>query len=183
MCRRISHENQKLKPYFLCERSSKKDWIFVDDTNPLNGIFKQQFDQNNVTLTPSSYHYGNVNNIYIDDDSQFHTVNTPFSYIQASLNNNKSFYITKYMIKGNTRPGNDYHLKSWKFEGRKKSDGSWVEIDSHQNEPFSRSQIRVFDVDKDEIFDMVKLTQTDVNTSGNDQLIIKSFDIFGYLSQ
>ena len=71
------------------------------------------------------------------------------------------------------------HLKSWKLEGKQKSDGKWVLLDSHQNEIFSKLLLRTFPVSCNVKLDAVRLTQTERNTSNDNILLINSFDIYG----
>ena len=85
------------------------------------------------------------------------------------------------MIRGNKCNDNDCQLQSWKLEGQKASDGQWVTLDSHQNDPTRHLQTRTFDVSCDEKLKAVKLTQTGEDTGGENYLCINAFDIFGLL--
>ena len=85
------------------------------------------------------------------------------------------------MIKGNNNNDTSNQLKNWKLEGQKESDGQWIVLDSHNNDPLKRLQIRPFDVSCEERLKSIKITQTGTNTSNGNSLDINSFDIFGIL--
>ena len=85
------------------------------------------------------------------------------------------------MIRGNKNSDDYEQLQNWKLEGQKASDGQWVTLDSHQNDPTRKLQTRTFDVSCDEKLKAVKLTQTGKNTYGDNYLQFNAFDIFGLL--
>ena len=85
------------------------------------------------------------------------------------------------MIRGNRNGDNGWQLQHWKLEGQKASDGQWVTLDSHQNDPTRSRQTRTFDVSCDEKLKAVKLTQTGKDTCGINYLHINAFDVFGLL--
>ena len=116
-----------------------------------------------------------------NDDSYFHTNNVPNSFITASLKDGKTFIVKSYMIRGNKNGDTGWQLQKWKLEGQKASDGQWVTLDSHQNDPPKSLQTRTFDVSCDEKLKAVKLTQTGENTCGYNHLVINAFDVFGLL--
>ena len=114
-----------------------------------------------------------------DTNLDFCTNNEQNSWIEGNLKNKKPFTITKYVIRGNKNPANWNQLQSWKLEGRRISDGNWIEIDSHQNEPFDKLVVKTFPIQSQEKFDTVRLTQTGKTTANNDCLQINAFDIYG----
>ena len=84
------------------------------------------------------------------------------------------------MIRGNNRKdSNREHLKSWILEGKRESNGKWIEIDKHINEQFGTLSLKVFSVSCNEKLTAVKLSQVDKNAHGDYELVINAFDIFG----
>ena len=70
-------------------------------------------------------------------------------------------------------------LQTWKFEGRRITDGEWIELDKHENEPFDQLVTRSFPIDHKEKFDAVRLTQTGKETAGYNHLCINALDVYG----
>ena len=70
-------------------------------------------------------------------------------------------------------------LQTWQLEGQKASNGEWIVLDSHSNEPFCVLETRTFNISCEERLKSVKLTQTGTETSGYHYLCINAFDIFG----
>ena len=85
------------------------------------------------------------------------------------------------MIRGTKWIDTNHQLQHWKLEGQRASNGQWVTLDSHQNDPTRQLQTRTFDVSCDEMLKAVKLTQTGKETSGYNHLRINAFDVFGLL--
>ena len=102
-------------------------------------------------------------------------ISKPNHFLEAEPNE------LRYVIIGNTHGSdpNSYQLKTWKLEGRKASDGSWIVLDTHSNEQLSPKVPKVFNVSNNEKLTSVRLTQTGKNASGGDNLCINGFDIFG----
>ena len=147
-----------------------------DENDPLHGILRHEYLNDNVEMRASSEEHGEVYNLINKD--KFYTKNEKNSWIEGSLKNKKPFVATKYIIKGNSC-GN-YHLKSWKLEGHRISDGKWIVLDVHLNEPFSDNELKTFSIQCQEKIDKILLTQTGENTHGNEYcLYISAFDIFG----
>ena len=152
----------------------------MTDEDPLKGILYREHQKGNVIMETSSTRSGDVYDlIKSDPNANFHTQNSSNSWIQASLKNNKPFILRKYMIRGNKFPRNGYHLRSWKLEGKKESNGEWIVLDSHSNEPFDQLLTKVFPASFSETLTAVKLIQTDTDLSGANNLCINQFDIFG----
>ena len=148
--------------------------------DPLNGLLRQEYLKGNVEMRTSGTSYGDVYNLLQNDTNlHFHTHSEQNSWIEGNLKNKKPFTITKYVIRGNKCSG--CHLQSWKLEGRRISDGNWIEIDSHQNEPFTKLVVKTFPIQSQEKFDTVRLTQTGKDTNNYDHLCINAFDIYGYI--
>ena len=148
--------------------------------DPLNGLLRQEYLKDNVEMRTSSTYNENkdVYDLLKNDTSlDFFTKSYENSWIEGNLKNKKPFTITKYVIRGNKY--SNCHLQSWKLEGRRISDGNWIEIDSHQNEPFNKLVVKEFTIQSKEKFDTVRLTQTGKNTSNDDYLTINAFDIYG----
>ena len=176
--RRLIQENLPMNLSIDVKRYSFVTYDY-DDNNPLNGILRQEYLKDNVEMKASGTSYANVYDLLKNDESaNFHTTDSPNSWIEGSLKTKKPFIITKYVIRGNMHNG-PRHLKSWKLEGKQKSDGKWVLLDSHQNEIFRKLLLRTFPVSCNVKLDAVRLTQTERNTSNDNILLINSFDIFG----
>ena len=164
------------------QNNNKKRYVIKYEYNgndPFNGLLRQEYLKSNVEMRASSTS-GSQNVFYLlknDTSSYFATDNQQNSWIEGNLKNKKPFKVTKYVIRGHT--GTDNHLRSWKLEGRRISDGNWIEIDSHQNEPFNKLVVKAFPIQSNEKFDTVRLTQTGKTTSNGDYLIINAFDIYG----
>ena len=164
------------------EQSNEDKYTEIGKEDPHRGIFRRENEKGNTTLSASSYCNGDINDLLnADDDSYFLTENEPNSFITASLKDGKSFIVKSYMIRGNKYDDDGCQLQSWKLEGQKASDGQWVTLDSHQNDPTRQLQTRTFDVSCDEKLKAVKLTATGKDTNGCDYLRINAFDVFGLL--
>ena len=151
-----------------------------NQNNPLNGLLRQEYLKNNVEMRASSIGYGDTYSLLdCSDDEDFFTDDEENSWISANLKNKKPFTITKYAIRGNKC--NDYinQLQSWKLEGHRISDGQWVELDSHQEEPLTTLSMRSFPIQSTDKYDEVRLIQTGKDTAGCDNLRINAFDIYG----
>ena len=146
--------------------------------DPLNGILRQEYLKNNADMRTSSTGSGDVYDLLKNSiEADFYSNDEPNSWIEGSLKNKKLFSLTKYVIRG--RKTGSAHLKSWKLEGHRISDGNWIELDSHQNEPFDQLVLKVFPINSNEKFDTVRLTQTGKTTVNTNYLNMNAFDIFG----
>ena len=178
--RRFVQSTIPMNPEFLKGRH-KELYTEIGKEDPHSGIFRRENEKGNATISASSYYRGDINSLLkADDNSYFRTNNEPNSFITASLKDGKSFIVKSYMIRGN-KYDNYHQLQNWKLEGQKASDGQWVTLDSHQNDPTRTLQTRTFDVSCDEKLKAVKLTQTGKNISGYNHLRINAFDVFGLL--
>ena len=180
--RRFVQSTIPMNPEFLKGRHEQYTEIGKED--PHRGIFGRENEKGNATISASSTCIGDVKYLLkANDSSDFYTNNYPNSFITASLKDGKSFIVKSYMIRGNYRSNTGEQLQNWKLEGQKASDGQWVTLDSHQNDPTRKLQTRTFDVSCDEKLKAVKLTQTgkDTSTSGCNHLQINAFDVFGLL--
>ena len=183
MIRRLIESHLPMNPNYFKERHDKPsnnedDFIYVTDNDPLNGILRREGAKGNVVMKASSTLNGSVYDIICaDSEADFYTNDVPQSWIKASLKNNKPFRITKYMIRGHI--GSSNFLQSWKLEGKRVKDNQWIEIDSHENEPFTKLGLKVFSVSCADLLSAVRLTQTSTNVYGNNYFHINAFDIFG----
>ena len=155
----------------------------VTDDDQQKGILFYEHQKDNVVLESSSNNgYDICRLVKEGHPNYFMTCNYSNSWIRASLRNFKPFIVRKYVIIGNTYDSsnpNSLQLKTWKLEGRKASDGSWIVLDTHSNEQLSPKVPKVFNVSNNEKLTSVRLTQTDKNATGGDNLCINGFDIFG----
>ena len=183
--RRFTQSNIPMKPPFIEGRHQPKiKRTLIDKKDPLNGILRREHEKGNVLLEPSSKANGDVYSLLkADDNSDFYTLSSPNSFIKASLKDGKTFILKSYMIRGNHCNNNSCQLKSWKLEGERASDGKLILLDSHNEDPTKKLEVRTFDVSCEEQLKSVKLTQTGKNTSNNYYLIINAFDIFGVLCE
>ena len=183
MSRRVVEPHLPKSPNYTSPRHKERlnNLIQVTESDPLNGILRRLNSRGLVTMEASSRHQGGVYDlIKADENADFNTQSQPESWIKASLKENKSFIISHYMIRGRKYEGSgSYHLKSWKVEGQKKSNGEWILLDTHNEEPFEKLVTRVFPVSCKELLTSVRLTQTSPDTMGYHYLEINAFDIFG----
>ena len=164
-----------MKPRYIKGRhTSNKTEITMDD--PLNGILRRENKKLDVLIEASSTIGGNVYDLLkAERNIQFWTKNEENSFIKASLSEGKTFILKSYMIR------NTGHLKHWRLEGQKASNGEWILLDRHSNEPFDQLVVKTFNVLCKEELKAVKLTQEGKSTIGNYYLKINAFDIFGVL--
>ena len=178
--RRFIQPNIPVKQKYIRRRHVGHEKI-IGSEDPLSGILHREHEKKNVLLDAPHLGVSNKDGIYnlvkASDDSYFHTK----SYITASLKNCKTFIVKSYMIRGSRYEDIDCQIKSWKFEGQKASNGEWIVLDSHDNDPTKKLQIRTFGVSCDEELRSIRLTQTGTNTLNTDLLCINAFDIFGIL--
>ena len=163
---------------------NQEKYTEIGKEDPHRGIFGRENEKGNATISASSTHTGDVYTLLkANDNTRFWTNNEPNSFITASLKDGKTFIVKSYMIRGNKGTNTGSQLQNWKLEGQKASDGQWVTLDSHQNDPTRKLQTRTFDVSCDEKLKAVKLTQTGPNThtEGHNILRINAFDVFGSL--
>ena len=149
--------------------------------NLSKGILKTQYSNaKNVKLKGSGV-IGNIYDIISDKEHvTFYTEDAPDRWIQASLVDNKAFVLTHYALRGNNLRGEcQYQLQSWILEGRKQSDGKWIQLDSKSDDPLYRFEWKLMKLPPTEPLDAIKLTQTGHNSNGNDILQINAIDIFG----
>ena len=182
--RRLLEPSLPKSPNFETNRHNKQEPIHpnkqeITDSDPLKGILYREHQQGNVVLDASAKGGDIYNLVKADPNLNFNTGNSPNSWIQASLKDNKPFLLRKYMIRGNKNSRNGNHLRTWKLEGKKESNGEWIVLDTHSNEPFDKLLTKVFPVSCNETLTAVKLTQTDTELSGTYYLHINAFDIFG----
>ena len=177
--RRLVQERIPIRRHDINRYSIKS--IVYNENDPLNGLLRQEYLNNNVEMRTSSTSAGNVYDLLKNSEEvDFYTNNEPNSWIEGNLKNKKPFSITKYVIRGRKYEySNSYHLQTWKLEGRRVRDGKWIELDSHENEPFNKLVTRAFPIHNIEKFDTVRLTQTSENNGKTHCLLINAFDIFG----
>ena len=187
--RRFTQSNIPMKPPFIEGRHQPKQepkpklkGTLIDKKDPLNGILRREHEKGNVLLEPSSKGNDDVYKLLkADDNSYFYTKDSPNSFIKASLKDGKTFILKSYMIRGSKQNDAYYQIKNWKLEGERASDGELILLDSHNEDPTKKLQVRTFDVSCEEQLKSVKLTQTGKNTSNYDCIHINAFDIFGFL--
>ena len=182
--RRFIQPNIPMKPNFI-EGRHKKLGKLISNEDPLHGILRREHEKGNVLLEPSSFSSRNNNGVYnlvkADDESYFYTQNSPNSFIKASLKDDKTFVVKSYMIRGNKNNDSNCQIRTWKFEGQKASNGEWIVLDSHNNDPIKKLEVKTFNVSCEEKLKSIKITQTGTNTSNDNYLVINAFDIFGIL--
>jgi hypothetical protein len=90
---------------------------------------------------------------------------------------NKIIHPTGYALMGR-KYCNGHFVKGWKLYGRK-IDGTWVDLDIHQNEPFTRCEVRTYDINTEDEFISFKFEMTEPETTGNWAFCIGQMEIFG----
>ena len=151
-----------------------------------NGILFNENKRENVLITPSSNNNENLENfnpLYLLEmlsNYSFYTKNIENSSITFLLKDKTPFVINKYMIRGNWNSEYSNQMMSWKLEGQLASNKDWVSLDlKRDEEPLDKYQIRLFSIPQSEPLISVKLTQIAPNFSGNHNLAISSFEIYG----
>jgi hypothetical protein len=183
--RRLTQPNIPMKPGRIYGRHTTKmvgTEIKMDD--PLNGILRREYQKSNVLMEASSTSSGSVYDVLkADPNTDFYTSSRANSFITASLKDGKTFILKSYMIRGRKNAeGNRYQLRNWKLEGQKATNGDWIILDHHSNEPFDILLVKTFNVSCPEELKAVRLTQDGPDTNGSYYLLINAFDIFGILS-
>ena len=161
-----------------------ENWIKVDDvTDNLKGIFYQENIKENLMV--DSPHPNNQNPYVLfnaDVTAHYVSQNIQNAFIEVSLKNKKLFIIKKYMIRGHKYDGAQFdRLQDWKLEGKQYNDDKWILLDEHSQEPIQKLETKVFEVNCDTPLVSVRLTQTDLNTRGENYIILNGFDVFGLL--
>ena len=182
--RRFIQPNIPMNQRFVEGRHERQE-ILIGSEDPLNGILHREHEKGNVSLEASSINGSNFDGVYnlvkANDNSYFLTKNIPNSFVAASLKDGKTFIVKSYMIRGNRGSDNNSQIRSWKFEGQKASNGEWIVLDSHQNDPIKKLEVKTFNVSCEEELKSVRITQTGTNTHNDNHLHINAFDIFGVL--
>ena len=148
----------------------------------MNGILRHEYLKGNVEMMASSTYRGDVYDLLKNStEVDFCTENRQNSWIGGNIKNRKPFTISRYVIRGRIYKRSDGYnnLQSWKLEGHRISDGKWIMLDSHVNEPFDQLCVRSFEINNKDKFDAVRLSQLDSGTNGNNNLCINAFDIYG----
>ena len=169
------------------ERNKKITEVIYNSNNPKNGIFGIEYRKQNVLLEASSDNNPNsfvytLTGLFVkmDDNYSFATQDILKSSITATIKDNKSFIVNKYMIRGND--SNHDQIKSWKIEGLLASTNKWITLDTHQNEtPLNKYEVKTFDIESTEPLRGIKLTQTGPNSSNCNHLYISGFDVYGQI--
>ena len=123
---RLLQEQIPVNPQFYMEKRLGNSYDYIsNDANPLYGILKREFhNNNNVVMNASSCEDGDVYNLLkINDkkDLDFFTKDLPHSWVSASIKDNKSVYIKSYMIRGRKYDECCGQLQSWKLEVQNKN--------------------------------------------------------------
>ena len=172
------NENRNIKARHKQEIVEGKE-ISIED--PLNGILRREYQKGNLIINASSTSNGSVYNVINEENTDFMSQDEQNSFIKASLREGKTFKLKKYMIRGNSQEGNKYKMNSWKLEGKNAANNEWFVLDEQSNVSFNKLEVKTFDVKCNERLKTVRLTQTGTNGSGDYQLRINAFDIFGTL--
>ena len=114
-----------------------------------------------------------------NSDGIYNVHQTPYtfpSYIEITFEN-RFIHPNFYFIEGR-RYTDAYMLKSWEFEG-KLVNGEWKRLHSQINKAFSSYERRIFHIITNEVFTGFRINMTDKDTSGNWNLCIGQFEVFG----
>ena len=142
------------------------------------GLLRYAHQTNHLKLETSARSSRELYNILEDSENYFISDDEPNSWISATFLHNSSVSLTHYMIRSrNTEDG--HYPQSWMLEGKNLNDPKWTLLDKHLNEPFSKLQMKAFQVTNQNFFNQIRLTQIGPNTSNDDFFDICAFDIFG----
>ena len=167
-----------LEQKYIKERHAGDIGTAVSMEDPRNGIFRRE--GTNAKVHASSNDNENFRKLFVCDDNYYdNTSNRPNQYITFSFKDDTVVKINGYMLRGNNQDGNYKKLKSWKLEGQKESNNEWVLLDRHNNEPFTKLELRTYRITCNEKFKAFRITQEDKNDGSNYCLSINAFDIFG----
>ena len=160
--------------------------VSFDSNNPKKGILNHEYLKDNINLKASSNDCPDNQLMKLSDlfvrmyDYTFCTKNEANSSITATIKDNKSFIVNKYMIRGNWCDNNWCQLRSWTVKGQLSSTKEWIELDSHSNEnPFNKYEVRTFDIKETEPLCGVQIIQTGPNSYNDNYFGISGFDVFG----
>ena len=162
---------------------------FISDYDLLNGILQREHARGNIIMSsippPGLGSSGVYDLLKFDPNLDFFTQSLPpfKPFIAATIKDNKSIYITHYMIRGRKCRITYNQLQSWTLEIQRKSDEEWILIDQHENECFNQLETRIFPVTYGEPIIGIKLTQIGKDSAENDHLSINAFEIFGFISK
>jgi len=179
--RRLIQPIHQLDQPFI-EGRHKSRGTEITNEDPLNGILRREYEKGNVKMNASSTCSGSVYDlIKANPDADFITRNIENSSVTASLNDDTTFILTSYTIRGRKYDKNSSHLQSWRIEGQKSSNGEWIALDHHTNEPFDKLLLKNFDISCKEPLKAVRLIQEGKTTYDNYNLCINAFEVFGIL--
>jgi len=179
--RRLLQPNIPMSNPYI-EGRHKPTGIAVPMDDPMNGILRRENQKANVTMDASSTCSGSVYDlIKADPNADFITRNEENSTVTASLKDGKTFVLTSYMIRGRKYDKGSSHLQNWRIEGQKSSNGEWIKLDQHENEPFDKLMVKTFALTCKEQLRAVRLIQEGKTTYDNFNLCINAFDVFGFL--
>ena len=157
-----------------------------DANNPKKGILNHEYLKHNIELKASSIQRPHDSDMQLSDffvrmdNYSFCTKDEANSSITATIKDNKSFTVNKYMIRGNLYDSYGFQLKSWKIKGKLSSTKEWIELDSHSNEnPFNEYEVRTFNINETEPLCGIQIIQTGPNSSNDNHFFISGFDVFG----
>jgi hypothetical protein len=110
----------------------------------------------------------------------FATKNEPNSWICIEFKNHR-IKPTHYSIRSRT-DGDVHHLRSWNLEGLT-DDGKWVRLDCRtwNTDLAGAGVVRTFSIGSVCEVRSVRLQQTGLNSSNNNNLVLKSIEFFGEL--
>ena len=170
--------------------TKKKTVDNINYNKDFNGIFdflcKNSSIKNDLFITCSSIWEGKLENIYkFDNDNDFIGIGgKPKSWICFKFKN-KQVILTDYTIrsykKGFCNP------KSWIIEGSN-GENKWEIIDKQIDctlfkKKLNKNLVHTFQIDKvnQNPFQYLRITLTDSNWGGNNDLIINCFEIYGQI--
>ena len=184
LARRCTKTKYQNPPYYFNRYKKMNIQLPFNQNYPLKGIFNYANNYNNLSLVPSSINYQNdpkngdvYTIIHMKDDTYFLTLSRSDSFIEGSLKDKSLFIVTDYLIRNNTSIS--YHLQTWVLEGQEPNTYQWVTLDSRYKEPFTKSQAKLFHIDKSVKIQKVRLRQTGTNADDTYYLCINGFEVYG----
>ena len=151
----------------------------IDMSDPKNGIFRREDAKGNAEIHASKDDNDSVRKHFLCDDNFQFRMGNKDQFLTANLKDGSKIILSGYMLRGNKENGNYEKLKNWKLEGQKASNDEWILIDRHQNEPFTKLELRTYEVSCEEELKAVRITQEGTNDEGDYWFDINAFDVFG----
>jgi hypothetical protein len=159
--------------------------------NAFDGIFTYLLEQTSgvlgdlglIQIKGNSLDRANEQDLYRIVDARWtkcwRSRNEPRSFIEFDFLL-RGFCLTHYTLRTYLSPSGGPHLRSWKLAGRFPS-GPWFDIDVRNKveDLGGRTEFRTYQCQKAALAQIFRLTQTGLNSNGDNYLVIATIEFFG----